>query len=134
MKSYTFIDRFTGAGGLSKGFIRAGYTPIAHIEMNKDSCNTLKTRSGLHYLQKNDLELPVEECPYQVLRDLFSDLPARKAGEGKFCEAVSYISPLSEIPYLDQSGVRGELDFTTQHVARPTNKNDRKIYKIAVER
>lgn len=38
------------------------------------------------------------------------------------------------MPYLDRSGIRGELDFTTQHVARPTNENDRKIYKIAVER
>ena len=38
------------------------------------------------------------------------------------------------MPYLDRSGIRGELDFTTQHVARPTNENDRKIYKIAVEK
>ena len=61
-------------------------------------------------------------------------MPERKAGEGNFCEAVSYVKPLSKMPYLDRSGIRGELDFTTQHVARPTNENDRKIYKIAVER
>lgn len=87
------------------------------------------SKSPYHYP-----ELPEEKCPYQVLRDLFSDLPERKAGEGNFCEAVSYVKPLSKMPYLDRSGIRGELDFTTQHVARPTNENDRKIYKIAVER
>ena len=308
-KSYTFIDLFAGAGGLSEGFVRAGYTPIAHIEMNRNACNTLKTRSAFHYLQKNgklsiyenylrnkkegtdgkelwdsvpesvtntticatigentisdifkrvdelkgkrkvdiiiggppcqaysvagrarmgkdvekdprnelykyyvrfierydpemfvfenvlgllsakrgepfrDLkelvaklgydmdykvqiasehgvlqnrqrviivgwkraaegskssyhypELQVEKNNYKVLHDLFSDLPERKAGEGKFCEAVSYVKPLSEMPYLYLSGIRGELDFTTQHVARPTNENDRKIYKIAIDK
>ena len=57
---YTFIDLFAGAGGLSEGFIRAGFMPIAHIEMNKDACNTLKTRSAYHYL-KNKGELYVYE-------------------------------------------------------------------------
>ena len=37
---------FAGAGGLSEGFIKAGFSPIAHIEMKKDACNTLKTRSA----------------------------------------------------------------------------------------
>ena len=50
-KPYTFIDLFAGAGGLSEGFIRAGFSPIAHIEMKQDACNTLKTRAAFHYLQ-----------------------------------------------------------------------------------
>ena len=50
-KEYTFIDLFAGAGGLSEGFIRAGFSPIAHIEMKQDACNTLKTRSAFHYLK-----------------------------------------------------------------------------------
>ncbi|MDR1007094.1 MAG: DNA cytosine methyltransferase [Campylobacteraceae bacterium] len=29
------IDIFAGAGGLSEGFIRGGFTPLAHIEMDK---------------------------------------------------------------------------------------------------
>jgi DNA (cytosine-5)-methyltransferase 1 len=35
--------------------------------------------------------------------------------------------------YLKHSGIRGELGFTTQHIARPTNENDREIYRQAVE-
>ena len=304
-KPYTFIDLFAGAGGLSEGFIRAGFSPIAHIEMKQDACNTLKTRAAFHYLHncgqlsvyenylknkkegadgsalwkqvpsevtdaaicatlgaetidnifekvdqlkgdnsvdiiiggppcqaysvagrarmgkaveedpRNELykyyvqfleryqpkmfvfenvlgiitakrgepfadlkklvdelgydmearvqiasehgvlqkrqrviivgwrrtkskkygypDLVPDDMPYTVLKDLFSDLPQRKAGEGKLCEAIAYAKPLTEMEYLEKSGIRGVLDFTTQHVARPTNENDREIYKIAVE-
>lgn len=51
-KKVTFIDLFSGAGGLSEGFICAGYSPIAHVETNKDACYTLKTRACYHYLKK----------------------------------------------------------------------------------
>ncbi len=53
-KKLTFIDLFAGVGGLSEGFIRAGFTPIAHVEMNKDACDTLRTRTAFHYLKEND--------------------------------------------------------------------------------
>jgi len=49
--SLRFIDLFAGAGGLSEGFIKAGYTPVAHVEMKKDACDTLKTRAAFHYLR-----------------------------------------------------------------------------------
>ncbi|WP_299583555.1 DNA (cytosine-5-)-methyltransferase [uncultured Sunxiuqinia sp.] len=46
-----FIDLFAGAGGLSEGFIRADFTPIAHVEMDKAACNTLLTRTAYHHLK-----------------------------------------------------------------------------------
>ena len=309
MKKLTFIDLFSGAGGLSEGFIRAGYEPLAHIEMNKFACDTLRTRAAFHYLKnsnqlaiyekylrekqekedgrklweqvpkeitdsviqatigedtidgifsnldtligdekidvivggppcqaysvagrarmgkaveedpRNELykyyvkfleryhpkmfvfenvlgiisakrgepmkdlrelvnlagyemdvklqiasdygvlqnrqriiivgwkkfdedgnpttfkypELEKEKKQYAILKDLFADLPELKAGEGKLCEPIKYTKPLHEMPYLKKSGIRGTLKFTTQHVARPNNETDRKIYKMALD-
>lgn len=47
-----FLDLFAGAGGLSEGFIQAGYTPVAHVEMDKAACYTLRTRAVFHELNK----------------------------------------------------------------------------------
>lgn len=56
-KSLRFLDLFAGAGGLSEGFIRAGFTPVAHIEADEAACFSLKTRAAYHWLKKsNQLE------------------------------------------------------------------------------
>lgn len=52
MSKLKFIDLFAGAGGLSEGFVRAGFTPVAHVEMNKDACDTLRTRTAFHWLKE----------------------------------------------------------------------------------
>lgn len=53
-KSFNFIDLFAGAGGLSEGFIQAGFLPIAHVEMNEFAAKTLETRNAYHYLQNTN--------------------------------------------------------------------------------
>lgn len=50
---YNFIDLFAGAGGLSEGFIQAGFAPVAHVEIENSACNTLRTRAAFHYLKAN---------------------------------------------------------------------------------
>lgn len=50
-----FLDLFAGAGGLSEGFIREGYSPIAHIEMDEAACYTLKTRVAYHWLKEQNM-------------------------------------------------------------------------------
>ncbi|MGV8016675.1 MAG: DNA cytosine methyltransferase [Ignavibacteria bacterium] len=75
--SLTYIDLFAGAGGLSEGFIKQGFTPIAHIEMDKDACYTLKTRLAYHYLKNNNkFEKYVDYLKQKVTRDeLYEQVP-----------------------------------------------------------
>jgi len=41
---YSFVDLFAGCGGLSEGFYKEGFKALAHVEINKYACETLKTR------------------------------------------------------------------------------------------
>jgi DNA (cytosine-5)-methyltransferase 1 len=293
-----YIDLFAGAGGLSEGFIRAGFEPIAHVEINKDACDTLRTRTAFHYLkahgrigeyhdylkgkisreefwsripehliksvinteiaeeklpeifekvdtqlgkQKVDLVIGGPPCQaysvagrardpkgmsddprnhlykyyveflkrykpkmfvfenvpgilsanngvyldlifeavreagyeldkkvlnakhfgvlqdrkrviiigwkkdlgfkyplfeekepmHEILKDLFSDLPKIQNGHGEW-GITKYSKPTTN--YLEKSGIRNGVDFTSQHIARPNNQNDLEIYRIAVEK
>ena len=47
VQMYSTIELFAGAGGLALGVEKAGFEPLALIELNKDACNTLqKNRPG----------------------------------------------------------------------------------------
>ncbi len=46
-----YIDLFAGAGGLSEGFIRQGFIPMAHVESDNSACFTLRTRASYYYLE-----------------------------------------------------------------------------------
>ncbi len=52
------IDLFSGAGGLTEGFLSEGYKFVAHVEKEYWACETLKTRIMYYYLkERNDLEM-----------------------------------------------------------------------------
>jgi DNA (cytosine-5)-methyltransferase 1 len=75
----TYIDLFAGAGGLSEGFIRAGYEPIAHVEFDEAACYTLKTRLAYYHLKNtNNLEPYFEYLKGKITRKvLYSFIPDR---------------------------------------------------------
>lgn len=71
-KDLTFIDLFAGAGGLSEGFIQAGFSPVAHVEMNPSAAQTLETRAAYYYLQRNQqLDIYWRYLKGQLTRDEF---------------------------------------------------------------
>lgn len=74
----TFIDLFAGAGGLSEGFIRAGFEPIAHVEMDEAACFTLRTRAAYHWLiKKNRKEIYIKYLKGEINRkELYETVPA----------------------------------------------------------
>lgn len=51
-KTLRFLDLFAGAGGMSEGFIRAGFESVAHVESNRAASYTLKTRAAYHWLRQ----------------------------------------------------------------------------------
>lgn len=78
MKQFNYIDLFAGASALSEGFRRNNLNPVAHIEMDKEACLTIKTRVAYHYLK--DENKPDKYYDYiggKITRDeLYNLLPA----------------------------------------------------------
>lgn len=74
---YLYIDLFAGAGGLSEGFVRNGFEPIAHVEIDTAACNTLKTRTAYHHLKAtNRYETYVRYLKGELSRtELYSFVP-----------------------------------------------------------
>ncbi len=74
-----YLDLFAGAGGLSEGFIRAGYEPVAHVEMDAAACYTLKSRAAYHWLRKqNDLNLYTRYLKGEISRaEFYTKIPEK---------------------------------------------------------
>jgi DNA (cytosine-5)-methyltransferase 1 len=73
----TYIDLFAGAGGLSEGFIQAGFEAIAHVEIDKAASNTLKTRMARHWLADSDNYMVYEDYLHEKItrNELWSSVP-----------------------------------------------------------
>lgn len=88
--NYNFIDLFAGAGGLSEGFIQAGFNPIAHVEMNSYAAQTLVTRSAYYYLkQMNQLDTYYSYLRGEISHDEFFQLIPNHISKTVICETMS---------------------------------------------
>lgn len=87
---YNFIDLFAGAGGLSEGFIQAGFSPIAHVEMNSYAAKTLETRTAYYYLKEtNQLNVYRDYMRGKISRDEFLKQIPENQLKSVFCETMS---------------------------------------------
>ena len=88
--NYNFIDLFAGAGGLSEGFIQAGFNPIAHVEMNQFAVQTLITRSAYYYLKQTDrLDIYYRYLSGDITREDFLKIIPNRIVKTVICETMS---------------------------------------------
>lgn len=57
--NFTFIDLFAGCGGLSEGFYKLGYKALAHVEIDKYCCETLRQRMRHYGYSESDIDTSV---------------------------------------------------------------------------
>ena len=87
---YNFIDLFAGAGGLSEGFIQAGFSPIAHVEMNPYAAQTLETRTGYYYLkEQGNLDIYFDYIKGKISRDKYLKSIPEELLKSVCCETMS---------------------------------------------
>ncbi len=85
-----FIDLFAGAGGLSEGFIQAGFYPIAHVEMNEFAAKTLVTRSAYYYLrQAGKLSKYYDYMGGRISREALLEQIPKSVQNTVLCETMS---------------------------------------------
>lgn len=86
-----YIDLFAGAGGLSEGFARLGFEPIAHVEMMREACDTLLTRSFYYHLleQEGGLEYYQSYLKGTINHDQFFAAMPDFVKNSVICETMS---------------------------------------------
>lgn len=94
-KSFTFIDLFAGCGGLSEGFYKLGYNALAHVEIDKYCCDTLRERMRYYGYSENDIEKSVihqditNDNVLSQLKDAVGDATVDLIIGGPPCQAYS---------------------------------------------
>lgn len=128
------LDLFAGAGGLSEGFIRAGCQPVAHVEMEKDYCDTLVTRMLYHALLKKGCfddyrdyilgkitrDQLIEKHGLQIERD--SVIQAR-IGEDNYRDVIAGVKKRLNGAQLDII-IGGPPCQAYSHIGRAVDKNN----------
>ena len=115
-------------------FKKIGYE-VYHDTLDASDYGVLQARKRViivGWLTKNDFgfpEIEKKQKKYKV-NDAFKDLQTLKPGDA--LQVSNYILPKND--YLEKFELRNGVDFVTQHISRPHNKKDLKIYEFAIEK
>jgi len=110
--SFTVLDLFSGAGGLTEGFFRKGFQFVSHIEMNPNAVKTLEIRSLYHSLLAKNR------------KDLYFDYYSQNISREDFLFQCSSLG-------LDDNGIiNQEINAITEDEIINNVKNRMKIQKI----
>lgn len=82
----SFVDLFSGAGGLSLGLTRVGWKPLLAVDHWSDAVNTYKTNFPGHRV----FDEPIEALTARRLRDLVNETPDWVVG-GPPCQGFSTV-------------------------------------------
>jgi len=119
---------------LKKYFRKIGYEIDDRILNAKDYGVLQNRRRVIIVGWRKDLQFSFPELktithPFTT-EEIFSDLspltPGQAVTKGKYRKDTS--------DYMNQFELRNGVDFYTQHICRPHNNNDLKIYKFAIEK
>jgi DNA (cytosine-5)-methyltransferase 1 len=103
MKEFKYIDLFAGAGGLSEGFIRKNFHPVAHVEMNKEASDTIKTRLAYHHLVKiNNLKPYNSYLKKDISRENFWKIIPEEIMHSVINDEISGKSTENIFKYIDK--------------------------------
>lgn len=119
-RRYTFIDLFAGAGGLSEGFIQAGFLPVAHVEMNSYASQTLETRTAYYYLKsKNKMDVYYSYLRGDITREAFLKHIPKVYLNSVICETMSNKTLPSVFKQIDEILRKRHIDQVDVVVGGP---------------
>lgn len=113
MAKLKYIDLFAGAGGLSEGFIKEGFEAVAHVEMNSEACDTIRTRIAYHYLKgkgKKQLAFYYSYLKKEITREVLWSLIPKKLMESVLNTEISDKTIKDIFLQIDSRIANGKVD------------------------
>jgi DNA (cytosine-5)-methyltransferase 1 len=114
-KAPTFIDLFSGAGGLSEGFVRAGYRPVLAMDLDDQALETYRYN---HPAVPEDrvLARDISQLKKGALREIVGATPLDVLIGAPPCQGFSHAGFRSKAGVTGYKLAQDERNFLFEHV------------------